>query len=317
MQILNFNNAYYIKLGRKAKWAKKCIENGIIRIGWDVIKNIDDLNNRNWNKVKSLIEDEFQRERKKNGATQDFNALKNFCEATENDVFITFHKGEFYWCNPMDGPIEIDSEGKYRKTKNGWKNTPINDRKKILRTNEISGKISKTQAFQATLCTYKDKDDKKIIHRIINGLPNPIIEKIKQHKSDILIQIEELIKNLHWKDCEILTDLVFQQSGWQRISMQGGSMEFLDMEYLEPITNYRYAVQVKSGASLTDVKKYQKKLEGRNFEKMFFVVFNPDKTLIDFNQSLNKPNFKVLFRKELAEYIIDLGLLNWLINKSS
>lgn len=317
MKNLKFNNAYYIKLGRKAKWANECLENNIIRIGWDVIKNIEDLNNGKWDKVKSLIENEFQKKGKKNGATQDYNALYNFCNATGNDIFITFHKDKFYWCIPKNGPIEIDSKSKFRRTKDGWKNTPVNDSTKVLLTNEVSGKISKTQAFQATLCTYKDEDDIKIIHRIINGLPNPIVEKIKQHKNEILKLTEELIKNLHWKDCEILTDLIFQQSGWQRISMQGGSMEFLDMEYLEPITNYRYAVQVKSGASLTDVKKYQKNLEGRNFEKMFFVVFNPDKSLNNSSQSLNRTNFKVLFSKELAEYVFDLGLLNWLINKSS
>lgn len=251
-----------------------------------------------------------------------FNALELFCKATEEDIFITFYKGKMYWCNPSNEPIKRYDENsqtdftKLRKTKNGWKCSPINDAEKIFNSNEISGQISKTQAFQGTFCSFTPNET-QIINRLINGIPNPVVKEIESNKDIILEKIEQLLQDLHWKDCEILADLIFQQSGWRRISMSGGSMEFVDMEYVEPINNYHYAVQVKSGAKSTDLDEYCKELKGRSFEKMFFVVFNPDESI---NEKLHRiyqdKGMEILYGKRLANYIFDLGLLHWLLKKS-
>ncbi len=305
-------NAHYIKLGSKGKWAEECLKDNIVRIGWSFV-SIEDIQSENWEVIKTVVEDDYRKRDKKNGSTQDYKALEKFCKATRDDIFITFYKGKMFWCRLDDSPIDNDSTSKYRKTLNGWSCNPLNSNKELL-SNEISGRISKTQAFQGTVCSYTDKE-KIIILRLLNGEPDENVNKITSLKNEILEKIECLFKELYWKDCEILADLIFQQGGWRKISMSGGSMEFIDMEYVEPINDIHYAVQVKSGANAKDVEEYNKKLEGTNFEKMFLVIFHPDDSINEELQS-KLDNVEILYGKRLASYIFDLGLLNWLLKKS-
>jgi hypothetical protein len=312
MENLNFKNAYYIKLGEKGSWAKDSIEKGIVRIGWSKV-NLNDLLNDDWNIIENTIKQDFLERGKMTGATQDYKALKRFCNATVNDVFITFYEKRMYWCNLKDSFIEKDFISKYRKTIDGWHCTPINNSEKILYSNEISGKISKTEAFRATLCHYKTEEI-EIINRIINGIPNPKVELIQTKKKEIVELIKAILTDLHWKDCEILTDLIFQQSGWHRISMSGGSMEFIDFEYIEPINKDRYIVQVKSGAKKSDFIDYQNRFIHQGFRKLYFVSFNPDKSLIGYKSE--KENIEIICEDSLATMIFDLGLLEWVLKKS-
>jgi hypothetical protein len=312
METAKLKNAHYIKLGEKGKWAEECIQNNIARIGWDIV-NIEDIQNEKWEDIKNQINDYYQKRGKKNGATQDYNALKKFCEATCEDIFITFYKGKMYWCKLNDSPVEKDETSKFRKTQSSWSCNPIGDNHKILYNNEISGEISKTQAFQATLCSF-NKRETEIIDRTINNILNPNVERILKHKSNICDLTIELLRELHWKDCETLTDLIFLQSGWRRISMKGESMEYTDMEYYDPINHEKYAVQVKTGANLNDFEKYQGEFTGRGFRRLFFVVFNPDKSL--FNFSNESSDIELLYGEKLSTLIFDLGLLEWVLNKS-
>jgi len=180
MESVKFRNAYYIKLGEKGKWADNSIENGIVRIGWKKVP-LDYINNGNWENVKMIIQMDNHNRNKKNGATQDYKALKNFSDATEEGVFITFHKGLMYWCIMDILTVGEDDISKYRKTKNGWCYNPINESRKVFNSNEISGRISKTQAFQGTLCKYSEEET-KIITRIINDIPNPEVADIQENK---------------------------------------------------------------------------------------------------------------------------------------
>ena len=44
MEPIVIRNAYYVKLGRGAKWADDSLRDGMIRIGW-IEHSLDDLNN--------------------------------------------------------------------------------------------------------------------------------------------------------------------------------------------------------------------------------------------------------------------------------
>ena len=309
---MEIKNAYYIKLGQGNEWADKCINSGIIRIGWDYV-NVQDINNGSWDIIKKDVNSYFEKDGKKNGKTQDFNALEYFIKATEDDVFITFFDEKMFWCTLDNTKMQKDGISKFRKTKNGWHSNPITDSNSLFHSNEISGRISKTQAFQATICKFKEEET-KIIFRLIHGIPNPMVANIETKKREIINIITELIKELHWKDCEILADLIFQQGGWHRVSMTGGSMANMDMEYLDIINNYRFAVQVKSGANLDDFRKFENKFSNSDYKKSFFIVFHPDKSLI--NVTNTKDNIEILFGAKLSELIFDLGLLKWVMKKS-
>jgi hypothetical protein len=318
MNELNFKNAYYIKLGsKKDNWDTQCINEGTIRIGWSVIKNIDDINNGNWIEIENLIKQDYKTREKNNGAKQDFNALKLFCKATEEDIFITFYKDKMYWCNPSNEPLKRYDENsqtdftKVRETKNKWKCSPINNQEKIFLSNEIPGQISKTQAYQATFCSF-NKDETEIIKRLLLDQKDEVITNVENLRNDLIKNVSKLMKNLFWKDCETLADLIFQRNGWVSNSMKGGSMEFTDMVYVEPINNYLYAVQVKAKAGKKEIIHYRDELTNRKqYKKMYFVIFHPDETFED----LSDDNFEILYGEKLAQFIFDFGLLNWLLKK--
>ena len=312
METVTFNNAYYIKLGAKGDWAERSLSEGVVRIGWKNI-SLQDINSNHWDTIKKNIKQEFDDRRKKNGSMQDYLALKRFCDATINDVFITFHDGKMYWCNLSELPIEEDDISKFRKTQGGWSQSSLDSSGKIFYSNEMSGKITKTQAFQATLCQYKE-EELQIINRIINGVSNPKVAEIEHKKKEICELLVAILTDFHWKDCEILTDLIFQQSGWHRISMAGGSMKYMDFEYVEPINNDRYIVQVKSGAKKSDFLEYQRKFIHEGYRKLFFVSFNPDKSLYDYKNE--QENIEILYGSKLATLIFNLGLVDWVLKKS-
>lgn len=48
----------------------ECIQKGKIRIGWSVVKNIDDINNGNWSEIKRQIKQDYDDRKKKMGASQ-------------------------------------------------------------------------------------------------------------------------------------------------------------------------------------------------------------------------------------------------------
>lgn len=307
MKKILFKNAYYLKLGKQGKWEDVLIEGTKARIGWVDI-SLDDINNRNWQKIKFEIEKDYKIRGKKTGATQDFNALKLFCEATIDDIFITFHYGKLYWCFLDNTKVQEDNVSKYRTTKIKWNSTDING--KPLNTDKISGKITKTQGFRATLCKI---DETETLSRIINSEKNALVNEIEMQKSALCKSIERAVMNLHWSDFEILTDIIFRQSGWHRTGKIGGNMKDFDLELEDLITKEKFKVQVKSKAGVKEFEEYAEKFEGLDFHKLFFVVFKPEKSLVNYNN--NYENVQILSGLRLAEFIVDLGLTNWVLQK--
>ena len=59
--------------------------------------------------------------------------------------------------------------------------------------------------------------------------------------------------------------------------------------------------------------EYAKKFTGLDYSKLFFVVFDPDASLIDYSHG--DEQVKLLKGKDIAELIIDLGLTNWVVQK--
>lgn len=304
---LDFKRAYYLKLGESGAYETELNDGIKARIGW---KNIDiaDIITNNWNRIFSDIKKDFQDRSKNTGWTNDYNALKTFCEITENDVVITFANSKLYWCKLSNEPIQKDNISKFRNTQLKWSSQNIFG--KELYINEISGKITKTIGFKATLCNI---DEIETLKRIINGERNPIVIEIENKKNEIIHLLLEALSNLHWKDFEILTDLIFRQSGWQRISMLGESMKYADLELEDPITKDKYQVQVKASAGINEFEEYAKNFINSNFRKLFFVVFQPKNELINYKH--NYENIQILTGIELCKMIIDLGLMNWVLNR--
>ena len=91
-------------------------------------------------------------------------------------------------------------------------------------------------------------------------------------------------------------------------------MKFSDVELVEPITGEMYQVQVKSVATLRDYHECAESFAGGKYRKLFFVVHTPDKKLAEYNAQPSD-SVEIIVPKRLAEMVVDLGLLNWLMNK--
>jgi hypothetical protein len=312
MAEIQFDKAYYIKLGARGVWEEDSINSGKIRIGWGDTK-LEDIQKGNWDKIKKEIQEDFRDRNKKGGAPQDFNALKDICDADSNAVFITFHNSKLWWCRVRDevgkDRIKEDGTSKYREVDGKWSDHDIGG--KVLLSHQISGKLSKLQMYRATRCNVIEIDR---LRRLINAKHSPEYNSISEAKKELISGVEAGIKLLHPKDFEILVDLVFSQAGWRRVSVLGETMKFFDLVLEEPITNYRYGVQIKSAATSGDFKKYAERFTNGEFEKLYFVVHSADDEKLS-EDSKDYENVELIFADELAKMVVGGGLVDWLMEK--
>lgn len=315
MDKIQFDKAYYIKLGEKGAWEEDSINSGKIRIGWGDTK-LEDIQKGNWDKIKKEIQDDFRDRNKKTGATQDFNALKNIYDADSDTVFVTFHNSEFWWCRVKDEAgkerIKEDNTSKYREVDGKWSDQDLGG--KVLLSNQIPGNLSKLQRFPATCCKVGEIDH---LRRLINADHSPEYNSISEAKKELILRVRAGIKLLHWKDFEILVDLVFSQAGWRRTSVLGETMKFFDLVLEEPITNDRYGVQIKSTTTSKEFKYYAKEFIdnfGGHFRTFYFVVHSTDDEKLS-EDSKEYKNVELIFADELSKMIVDGGLVDWLMEK--
>lgn len=304
MEHIACTNAYYVKLGRAGMWEESSIKTNIIRIGWRR-QTLSDINSGKWEKIQKQLEREAADQ---GAAVRDCRALRMLCDSTNDDIWITFHKGHLWWCRVTDRQIREDKESKYRKVEK-WRCTNIFGEPLLI--TQIPGRIAKLQGFRGTICKVGEADE---LTRLINRQNSPEYAAIMYSKGELCRHVENGLRRLHWKDFETLVDLLFRATGWRRVSVLGETMKFSDIELEEPITGEMYQVQVKSTATPRDLREYTETFAGGKYRRLFFVVHTPDKKLDEAPQDEDS-SVQVVLPKELAEMVVELGLLNWLLAK--
>jgi hypothetical protein len=304
MEPITCKNAYYVKLGRNGVWEESSIKKSILRIGW-THQTLSDLNNGRWSIIQKQLEKEIS---DKGTATRDCRALRMLCESTAEDIWITFYGSRLWWCRLGAPRIFEDKTSKYRKV-NGWRSEDIFGTSLLI--NQIPGRIAKLQGFRGTICRVKEVDE---LTRLVNRQYSSEFVAIRHSKDDLCRHIEAGLRNLHWKDFETLVDLLFRATGWRRVSVLGENMKYSDIELEEPINGEMYQVQVKSVASIRDFQEYSRKFSTDKYRKLFFVVHSPDRKLLEMPVQ-NEDSIQLVLPRRLAEMVVDLGMLGWLLNK--
>ena len=249
----------------------------------------------------------------KGAASRDVKQIRDFYELSENALWFTFYKRRLYWCFAEKQVVQrSDDSSRTRRTRSGWSCRDISGKNELTIEN-IDGRVSKVQGFRGTICAVEPWTENYLRNKI-NGVEPPDVRQAKEQLESLQLSIQNLIQGLWWKDFELLVDLIFAQSGWQRLSVLGQTDKDIDLDVFSPVTNRRVFVQVKSEASIEVFDTYVARFrEMVQFDEMYFVVHTCDPKLA--NRAEDR--VKILDLEKLSELVINAGLVNWLITKRS
>ena len=118
----------------------------------------------------------------------------------------------------------------------------------------------------------------------------------------------ELMRRLEPRDFELLVDLVFTTSGWRRVGLVGKTQTTLDLTL--PSTGERALVHVTSNSTSQELAEYVAALEDSPFDRMFYVFHSGEAATDDLRVTVIGP-------EQLADLVVDAGLVGWLIRKAS
>ncbi|MCI0728405.1 MAG: hypothetical protein L0332_17035 [Chloroflexi bacterium] len=263
--------------------------------------------NGQWEHVKSLL---IQRGAKPSTATSHTNQIRAFYEADENTLWVTFYKNRLWYCFAEPGVTRLPDGSKTRDTKDGWKSTDVKG--KSLEIGGLSGSLLSMQGYRGTVCTVREF---KYLIRKINGETVPAEQTALDARTTLIQALEQIIKQLHWKDFELLTDLIFRQAGWQRVSQLGKTQKTLDLDLLSPIADERYLVQVKSSAGRQQFEQFQVNTSNMaEYRRYYFVVHTPVSGLTEASET---ETHKLWLPADIAKLVTQYGLIDWVIEKAT
>jgi len=286
-------------------WEHECIYDiQSLKLGYNDV-NHDTCLRGEWDKV----EKDCARFRKsKQAISSDLTQIRYFYESDEKVLWVTFHANVLWWCFSKSKVTQPPDKTKFRLVIGKWRCTDIKER--TLQMDQLSGSLLSMQSFRGTICSVHEFE--YLVNKINGTMPKKV-EEAQTSLSDLENKLEVIIQNLHWKDFEILVDLIFRQAGWQRVSPLGETQKILDLDLLSPITNSRYGVQIKSKANLMDFKNYQQQFEDmQGYSKFYFVVHSPSS---DLKNIIEHDDFELILPHDIARLAVKYGLAEWIIAK--
>ena len=303
---MEVDNIYYIKLGEGGRWAKDIATDNKVRIGWADV-DLTLIHAKDWNATRQICQASC---RSIGAGTADANALERFCNSTPRDIWITFHDSKMWWGRLQEGPVLQDGISKYRLLEGRWSCHSASGER--LELHRLPGTITKTQGYRATICTIREKE---AVLRVLSGERSELGQLLANARSELYRATAEALTLLHWRDFELLVDLIFRQSGWRRVSHAGDTIKDVDLVLECPMTQRKYAVQVKASASLSVARDYQTIAREAGFERFYFAVHSPAKDLVDHAAEFDSDDgFDLLDASKLAVRVVDGGLTSWLID---
>lgn len=309
MPNIKANNAFFIKLGGRGEWESESIKNGTLRLGYHEVSHENCLN-AEWDKLRSDFKGTDE-----GSITRHINQVKQFYTEPETTLWVTFHSDSLWWCFAKSEVIQLDDGSKIRHVVDKWKKTDIHGSPLIK--NHLSGKLLAVQGFRGTICSIKEH--KYLLHKI-NGTFEQHVADAQKAIDHLINALIPIIRNLHPKDLEILTDLIFRQGGWQRTGVAGEVEKDIDLDLMSPITCERIAIQIKSQASLSIYEKYKKVFSTMesSYQRFYFVTHTPSPDLKKHfgNQKIDD-NCVLWDEEELAKLSVRSGLADWLMDKAS
>ena len=301
------SKAYYIKLGSGGRFEKQCIEMAqVLRLGYNEIPH-DLCMKRDWEAVRGIFVQE--RGSDPGSATRHTNQIKAYYEAGNDVLWVTFYNNRLWWCF-ADSEITLLPDGcKHRLVKGEWKSTDIHGEHLLM--DQLSGSLLSMQGFRGTICSVREFE---YLVRKINAEVSPNEQAAQKAFDEMVHSLVAIIKTFNWKEFELLTDLIFRQAGWQRISRLGKSEKGIDLDLISPIANERFYVQVKSNAGKKVFTEFiEKTIALDEYSRYYLVVHSPSKNL---TKELETETHKLWLADDIARLVVRYGLVEWVIGKT-
>lgn len=311
----------YVKNGEGGKWWQAAKDNNQIHAGWSNIP-ADLLQQSDLNRIRQLIDKDFADRQKRNGATQDFNALCTLLDRPSQHVWVTFQDNSMWWCTVRDGVVinkDVKSGSKghfWLCCDRPWRNKSI-DGNRHLAISTLPGVVTQTSGHQATICMPTAWE---AILRIIRGEKNPHVAAAQEARSIYCSKISDVIKDLRWQDFESLMDMILARTGWARISSQGlrdqstgGVREGTDIDAENIASGDVALVQIKSSATQSDLNDYTERFKKRReyYTRMIFAVHTPK---VELKPEKGLP-IQIWTGAKISDLVVHLGLGEWVENK--
>lgn len=300
----------YIKLGKGGSWAKWALEVGEIPFGYPGVGH-DACQQENWEAIAERLVELGRKS--KQSVTSGVREVKEFYTLGEDTLWVTLEFGALWWAYADTDvklyPIEEGGPTRYRKAVDGWQREDIEGNP--LLAEQLSTSLTQLAAYRGTVCRVANED---YLLRRINAEPEPIIVKAKKVREQMVSIAAEMITNLHWADFEVLVDLIFSRSGWQRTSGLGGTLKDVDLALENASTGERAFVQVKSKASQAVLEDYIERFQRyAQYQRMFFVCHTP----VGINLKNSPPNVYIWTNEILADAAVKSALFDWLLMRSN
>lgn len=315
---MQIQNIKFIRLGsKKENKEEDCLAFGKLVLGY---REIDHFGNHKTLTTERLKKEAIEQYGSTLGvATRYAKQIRSFYDNDKTTLWITFAKRKVWWgmIDNRQEPYQDEDGYTYRNLKNGWNSEDINGN--VLTFENISGALLKTQGFQGTICDIKDSDEfptKEYTKRLISGMKLDEIITAENNKQAIEKSMQDLIRMLHPKDFEYIVDLIFQYSGWKKLTPGAGVEEFIDLDLEMPLTGERAVVQVKSSTNQQEYENYENIFHecGDLYDRLFYVYHSPKNLNLRTNSI--KP-IHILGIEKIAELIVELGLVSILMKKVS
>jgi len=300
----------YIKLGRGGMWAQDCFERSELHFGYHNVPHelcaVGD-----WTAVAALMENQDRKPGKAKDMTReicDFYTLNEDClwiTIADRHLWWAFAKPDVEWLDPTD----TQRPSRIRKTLGPWRREDISGN--ALGLDSLSTKLTQVGNYRQTICRVRAAD--YLLNRI-NCIEDPIAARARTVRLEMIDVASSMIGQLHWAEFEIMIDLIFSRSGWQRVSELGGTMADVDMVLEQPTLAERASVQVKSSASQAVLNKHIEYFNRSDIHaRTFFVCHSPKGNL----SVPDDAGVHLWTGKALAEIAMESGLFDWLLERTT
>ncbi len=305
----------FIKLGAGGRFEQTAIEDGRLYLDYRSVPD-EPCRDKDWESVFQLFLKQGDDPKVARGHA---NQIQAFYEEPVSCLWVTFIDGDMWWTFAdagvtMCAEITSDSvslvhEGptRFRSCLGRWSNKNIHGDQ--LHMHLLPGYVTKTASgFRGTICRI-DKAD--AVLRIINDETDPAVQEALVCKYALVKSVKNVVTRLYWKDFETLTDLIFQRSGWPRVSRLGGSAKLIEFELENPVTGERSFAQVKSRATQQTLDDYVARFERNDSYKQMFFVYHSAKTDLVSERS----DIFVWNAEKVADMTVKTGLTDWVLER--